>query len=158
MNRLSAYWCFLILALAAAGGAAAENAQTIGVNSDLSAGSRALQFGNFSEGIRLTLEGLRSESSPRSRARAHSNLCAGYTAMRRYGEAIEHCDRALEINDRNWRTYNNRALALLGMGRIAAARRDLEKGLSLNPGSPSLTKVARLIDQGSPLAGIPVQS
>ncbi len=52
---------------------------------------------------------------------------------------------AIELDDRNWRIYTNRALAHLGKGRIDAAKRDLAKGLSLNPESQKLTRVAELI-------------
>ncbi len=150
MNMVSAYGCLLVLALTATAmvtdSAVAESTWTIGINHSLAAGARALQTGDYTGGIHLTLEGLKSESAPRNRARAFSNLCAGYTADRQYAKAIRYCDMAIEIDDRNWRTFNNRALAHLGEGRIDAAKRDLHQGRSLNPDSSNLDKVAQLID------------
>lgn len=120
----------------------------IGTDPSLTAGAHALRMGDFEEGLSLTIEGLNSTMTMtlRDRAGALSNLCAGYLGIGQYVKALESCDQALELNDRNWRIYNNRALALLGAGRIVAARDDLEKGLALNPDSSTLARVAVLID------------
>ncbi len=117
-----------------------------GSDPDLSAGAAALQLGNFEEGIRLTLEGLKRGPAARNRASGFNNLCAGYVGARQYEQAMEACDAALEINASNWHVYNNRALALLGLGRLEEARRDHETGLALKPDSPKLGKVRGLID------------
>jgi len=122
-----------------------ESTTVIGVNKDLSDGARALQMGDFEEGIRLTIAGLKFESSPRNRTSGLSNLCAGYTAAKQYAEAIESCNQALIIDDQNWHAYNNRALAYLGRGEIDAAKRDLENGLQLNPDSSKLLQVRERI-------------
>ncbi len=118
---------------------------TIGMDSTLSAGARALLAGDFEAGLDLTLDGLNAPMSARKRASALSNVCAGYLGTRQFSEALEACDKALALSDQNWHVYNNRALALLGVGRIAAARADLEKGLTLNPDALTLAKVGRLI-------------
>ena len=119
----------------------------IGSNPSLSAGAQALQIGDYEQGLKLTLEGLHSATMPRERASAYSNLCAGYLGIRQFDKALEACDKALDFNDRNWRIYNNRALALLYAGRIVAAGEDLEKGLAINPDSATLAKVSVLIDE-----------
>jgi tetratricopeptide (TPR) repeat protein len=129
-----------------------ESAHTIGTDPHLSDGARALQMGNYDEGIRLTLEGLKRHPLHRHRASALNNLCAGYVGNQEFEEAIRRCSDAIEIDGRNWRMYNNRALAYLGMGRIGAAQRDAKKGLALNPDGPTLTKVEAMIrEQGSHL-------
>lgn len=120
---------------------------TIGTNPELSAGARALQIHNYEEGLRLTLSGLNSATTLRNRAGAFSNLCAAYVGTRRYEEALESCNRSLDLNERSWRVYNNRALALLGVGRVAAARADVDKGLMLHPTSPTLARVADLVEE-----------
>ena len=118
----------------------------IGVNPNLSEGAYALEFGNYEEGIRLTLEGLRSSVRPSDRIGALSNLCAGYVGVRDYESALRYCNRALRIDEKNWHAYNNRSLAYLGLGDVKAAQRDLETGLSLNPSSKTLVEVGRLIE------------
>lgn len=136
---------FLCTGLVSIQAADSVSQTTIGKDSSLSAGAQALRAGDFETGLDLTLGGLNSPLSPRKRASALSNVCAGYLGTRQFSEALEACDKALALNDQNWRVYNNRALALLGVGRIADARVDLEKGLTLNPDALTLAKVARLI-------------
>ena len=122
------------------------NQMNIGLDPSLSAGEFALRSGHYEEGLALTLAGIDSVKTSRDRAGAFNNLCAGYLGTRQFPQALEACNKALDFNDRNWRIYNNRALVLLNTGRIKAARDDLEKGLAINPGSPTLARVAAMID------------
>jgi tetratricopeptide (TPR) repeat protein len=48
-------------------------------------------------------------------------------------KAIEYLTRALELDPRNPRTYNSRAIAYLSVNRETEAREDLEHALRLNP-------------------------
>lgn len=118
----------------------------IGVNPRLSEGAYALEFGNYHEGIRLTLEGLRSSVRPSDRVGALSNLCAGYVGIQDYEAALRYCNRALRIDEKNWHAYNNRSLAYLGLGNTTAAQRDLEKGLEINPNARTLKEVELRIE------------
>jgi tetratricopeptide (TPR) repeat protein len=144
------YPIYILLMLASGGLLAAppdaENVTVLGQNVYLSDGARALQLKDFDEGIRLTLMGLRHEPSRRDRALALSNLCAGYVGIKQYGLALESCNAALDIRPRLWRAYNNRALAYLGQNRLAAARQDVEQGLSINPTSRTLIESRNLVD------------
>jgi tetratricopeptide (TPR) repeat protein len=128
-------------------GHAEEAASTvIGVNPRLSEGAYALEFGNYDEGIRLTLEGLRTSIRPDDRVGALSNICAGYVGIQDYKTALQYCNRALRIDENNWHVYNNRSLAYLGLGNIAAAQRDLEKGLAINPDARTLKEVEQRLE------------
>jgi len=131
------------------GPAAADrvNETVIGTNPLLAAGERALRAGDYAQGLRLILDGSRSDVAPHDRSGVYNNLCAGYVGVRRYAEALAACDRSRAFRAQNWRVFNNRALALLGLGRIAAARADVERGLALHPGSPTLARVAALIEE-----------
>jgi tetratricopeptide (TPR) repeat protein len=152
MRRLFEYLSIGLIALLVAQIADADNTHTIGADPNLSAGARALQFGNYAEGIRLTLEGLKLSPPPRHRASALNNLCAGYVADQQFEEAIRQCSDAIEIDGRNWRMYNNRALAYLGTGHVGLAARDAEKGLELNADGRTLMKVQAMIrEQGARL-------
>lgn len=123
-------------------GHAEDSASTvIGVNPRLSEGAYALEFGNYDEGVRLTLEGLRESVRPSDRVGALSNLCAGYVGLQDYQAALRYCNRALRIDEKNWHAYNNRSLAYLGLGDTAAAQRDLESGLEINPQARTLKEV-----------------
>jgi tetratricopeptide (TPR) repeat protein len=89
---------------------ASQSATILGpTNPWLSEGSQALEAGRFEEGVRLTLAGLELPTSAHDQAAGHSNICAGYAALKRWTDALEHCNRALELDNTNWRTYNNRA-------------------------------------------------
>jgi tetratricopeptide (TPR) repeat protein len=128
--------------------AAAESPNTTVVGSEplLSDGARALQFRDFELGVRLTQQGLKLSVSRRERAAGLNNLCAGFAGLQRYDEALAACNEALSLNIARWRVYNNRALALLGKNQVAAARRDVEAGLAINPDSQSLQKVLKLVE------------
>ncbi len=121
-------------------------------------GARALQLRDFATGIELTLEGLAATVDPADRAAALSNLCAGYVGTKQYALALQACNAALAIRPLNWRTWSNRALAWLGQGRLAQARRDLEAGLRLAPEAHALQEVARRLEDmenGLKLASAP---
>jgi tetratricopeptide (TPR) repeat protein len=119
---------------------------TLGVNPDLAAGAAALQRGRFEEGIARTQAGLDSVIPPGHRASALSNLCAGLTALRQYDIAIVHCSASLEADPGNWQAYNNRALAYLGKGLLRLARRDVRRGLRINPGGENLRRVEAMVE------------
>jgi tetratricopeptide (TPR) repeat protein len=125
---------------------AADSTFTLGVNPDLVAGSEALLLGRFEEGIALTQTGLGAFVTPDQRASALNNLCAGYTGLRRYDIAIVHCSESLKLDPGSWHAYNNRALAYLGKGLVKLARRDVRRGLRLNPGAERLLKVQGMVE------------
>jgi len=150
MNFLRFCLCLIgwlaILPVCAGGPPESASVAVFGTDPDLSAGATALRLGDFEAGIRLTLLGLKHAPSPRNRASGFSNLCAGYVGAHQYDKAIEACDAALKISRNNWHIYNNRALALLGLGRVAEARRDHATGLVLKPAAATLEQVGSLID------------
>ena len=105
-------------------------------------GAQALIAGNNEEGVALTLRGLEVAHGRREEEAALSNLCAGYIKLGNYPEAVKYCDLLLARNDKNWRGYNNRAVAYIMTKQYEKAEADLLKGEELNPGARTL-KVAR---------------
>ena len=112
----------------------------IGANAMLSDGAAAMMSGDWERGLHLTQLGLNSALSQTDRAAAYANLCAGYAALKKYQRALENCDQSLAIHDGNWRAWQNRAAAHLGLGQIEESLRDIERGLQLNPDSQDLQK------------------
>lgn len=112
----------------------------IGPNALLADGAQAMLNGEWERGIQLTQLGLAITQSRQDRAAALSNLCAGYGALKDYRRALESCDKSLELLDSNWRTWQNRAAANLGLGRIEESLKDIQRGLQLNPQSNELKK------------------
>ena len=131
--------------------ALADNVSTLGTNAYLSDGAQALFAGDYETGIELTLEGLKEPVARGQRSAALSNLCAGYVGAKRYLEAEVACTEALAIRTSNWRALNNRAIAHLGLGDYSAARRDVEQGLALRPGSRQLLEVREMLEARVPV-------
>jgi tetratricopeptide (TPR) repeat protein len=107
-------------------------------NADLADGAAALMAGDAEAGVRLTERGLRSANSVRDRIAGYSNLCAGFVMLERLDEALQACNRALELDDGHWRSYSNRALVYLKQQRYAEAERDISLGEQLNPNARTL--------------------
>jgi tetratricopeptide (TPR) repeat protein len=125
----------------AAGDPMGADANTvIGPNALLADGAAALLKGQWERGIQLTHLGLGSAVSREDRAAGFANLCAGYAALREYQRALDNCNQSLAIFDGNWRAWQNRAAANLGLGRVEDSLRDIQRGLQINPGSDALQK------------------
>jgi tetratricopeptide (TPR) repeat protein len=145
MNALFKPFSALILSAALLPSASAETPAAssntvIGPNVMLADGAEALMRGDWQRGIQLTQMGLTFAVSQQDRASALANLCAGFTAIKQFQRALEHCDQSITIVSDNWRTWQNRAAANLGLGKIEESLRDIQRGLQLNPDSDSLQK------------------
>jgi tetratricopeptide (TPR) repeat protein len=152
MHRSAAWLASFAAALVGAGTQAADSsAQSITVlgtlNPRLAQGSVALEAGHYEDGIRLSLAGLEELATRRDEAAGHSNVCAGYAALKRWNEALPHCNRSLELDRTNWRAYNNRAAVFVGLKLYDSAQTDLNTGLSLAPGSDVLHKSLEVVKE-----------
>jgi tetratricopeptide (TPR) repeat protein len=125
---------------------AASGTVLSGGNSLLAEGSIALQAGRIAEGIRLTQAGLKDETDPLEAAIGHSNLCAGYVLLREWTQALEHCNMAIELDRRNWQSFNNRAAVHAGLGEYDLALADVHAGLELEPQSSILQKSLAVVE------------
>jgi tetratricopeptide (TPR) repeat protein len=152
----SAPWQALIIGGLLASGAvravepisASQSASVFGpTNVLLSQGSDALQMGRYEQGVRLTLAGLEQPNTNQDAAAGHSNACAGLAALKRWEEALEHCNRALELDRGNWRTFNNRAAVFVGLKKLDLAMTDVNAGLELAPNSATLLKSKEVVIQ-----------
>ncbi len=121
-------------------------------NPNLADGAQALRLGKAEQGVRLTRLGLAAAQGRRERQAALSNLCAGYVLLQEYDTALTYCDIALAENERNWRAYNNRALAYLNLKRFEEAEADILRGQELQPNAWSLKVVkGMLLDETQPV-------
>src|SRR5512145_1687311 len=119
---------------------AASSNTVIGPNVMLADGAEALMRGEWQRGVQLTQMGLSFAVSQQDRASALANLCAGFAALKKYQRALEYCDQSIALSADNWRTWQNRAAANLGLGKIEESLRDVQRGLQINPDSDSLQK------------------
>jgi tetratricopeptide (TPR) repeat protein len=148
MHRLATLAALLIAPAIFPDMAAAQSATIIGSpNQLLTDGARAMESGRFEEGLRLTLAGLDLPAHPANAAAAHSNVCAAYVHLKRYEEALPHCNRALELDRSNWRTYNNRAAVFVGLKKFDLAMTDVNAGLEIAPTSPTLLKSREVVSE-----------
>lgn len=133
----------------------ADQSLLLGPDPDLVAGAEALLSGRFEEGVSLTQTGLNHVVTSEQRTAGLTNLCAGYTALRRYELAVVHCTEALTLDPQRWQAYSNRALAYLGQGRVRLARLDVIRGIELAPKAQRLLQVAALVEEaaGKPADG-----
>lgn len=139
---------FGALLVAVFGQAHAQSSTIIGqANPLLTEGTEALEMKRYEEGIRLTLAGLEQPTSEQDQAAGHSNVCAGYAALKRWDEALVHCNRALELDRTNWRTYNNRAAVFVGLEQYDLAMTDVNAGLALAPQSGTLKESRDVVIQ-----------
>ncbi|MEP7246991.1 MAG: tetratricopeptide repeat protein [Gammaproteobacteria bacterium] len=158
MCRLALIAAMFAAALMAAGSARAvepvQSATVMGPsNPQLSDGATALDAGNAEEGIRLTLDGLKTPTEPHDKAAGYSNLCAGYAMLKQWDEALESCNTSIALDKNNWRTFNNRAAAHAGKGQYELAVADIRAGLDIAPNSRTLLETLRIVQQNKRLYG-----
>ncbi len=124
-------------------------------NAKLQDGASALDAGKAEKGIELTLEGLKAARGTAERRTALSNLCAGYLMLDELDKALFYCNEALELNEQNWRIYNNRALIYVLQRRFPEAEADLAMCDELHPAARP-TKIVRqlLVHAKNPVAPI----
>ncbi len=154
MNRPVAFTTALVTALFLAPVSWAEESKVVlgPRNLDLADGAQELLAGNATEGIELTLRGLKSAHGKRERESALSNLCAGYIMIDRLDSALMYCNMLLLSNDRHWRGYNNRALIYVMQKDFENAKADLLIGQEINPNARTLKVVkGMLLDATHPV-------
>lgn len=134
--------------------AAEEGAKTVigPRNVYLADGASALLAGDAEEGVELTLRGLETALGSRERNMALANLCAGYLLLDQLTVALGYCNDVLEEDPENWRSYTNRALVYLQLGRYEESEVDIRRAQALQPRSKHL-KIARgmLLDKTHPV-------
>jgi tetratricopeptide (TPR) repeat protein len=128
-----------------------------GGNEYLSAGADAIRAGQYEDGIRLTALGLERAPTPSDRAAALSNLCAAHAAKNEPDRAIEFCTQSLELNDRNWRAYSNRAYAHYLKGMLTEASADLEAAAAISPNARQVVQIRGMINERSLQPSITVE-
>ena len=155
VRKLSACVTFLLWAMLCTvqpGLAQNSRSQSVfGADPNLSDGAVALRLGDYEEGIRLTLAGLRSPAgkahSARTRSSAHNNLCAGYVLAGKFREALERCDEALRLKKNNWQAYSNRAVLHVLTGRMKRAAEDIEQAKRINPDARRLIEAEQFLQE-----------
>jgi len=79
-----------------------------------------------------------SEAEVRKRARARTDLAAGYLRNGQYAVALEETRRAVSIDPGFGDAYGMLGLIYMGLGERALAEENFQRSLKLEPGSPDL--------------------
>ena len=104
----------------------------LGINMLLADGADALNKGEWERGIALTQLGINAPINTKDNAAGYANLCAGYAALRKFELALQNCNRSLELDDSNWRAWQNRAQAHLWLGHIETRSRPTARSSSVS--------------------------
>ncbi len=147
LSRPAAFAIALIAAILLIPSSRAEESKVVigPRNLDLADGAQELLAGNATEGVELTLRGLRTAQGKREKEAALSNLCAGYIMIDQLDSALMYCNMLLLSNDRHWRGYNNRALIYVMQKEYKKAEEDLLIGQEINPNARTLKVVKGML-------------
>ena len=96
-------------------------------------GAVMIQNGEVMEGMQVLGEALEGKLEFGDVALAHTNMCAGYLALKLYRDAIKSCNIALSIRPHMWEALNNRAAAYHMLGDFDAAIASYQQALVLSP-------------------------
>jgi tetratricopeptide (TPR) repeat protein len=149
MKRATALLCIAGLSFSASAGevSTTDRGTVLGPeNPDLTEGASHLRLGRPETGIKLTQRGLLQATTTKQQYIAYSNLCAGYILVDDLHKAIDYCDRALLLNDRNHHALSNRALARFYLKEYELAKQDVAAGMEIAPYSRSLKRVGQMIE------------
>ncbi len=125
----------------------AQSSDIIYMNStnDITAGSRALRQNRTDKAIRLLERGLKQKIPAELKVVGFNDLCIAYRFTGELETAKENCDKAIALNARYWRAYNNRANIHYDQSNYLAAQADYATALRLNPKSALLQQNAGAI-------------
>lgn len=99
----------------------------------------ALDREDWDRGTQLAREALRSgELMPGNIPAAYNNYCVGLTGLRKFDEAMEACNKAIEMRPRQWSFYNNRANIHFYLGQFDRALAEYYKAMTFSPGDDVL--------------------
>ncbi len=95
-----------------------------------------LESGQVEEATRLLQELIAVPGPEEQMAHLHRLLGKAYAAQKNWAQAQEHFRRALQLRPTDAKAYLDRALALLGAGKVEAALDDLQSACRLAPEDP----------------------
>ena len=102
-------------------------------------GFSAYTEGDFSKSVAYSRYALQQGLKKSHKTIVYNNLCAALGTQGRYDDAIEACDKALELTPTNWQAYSNRAAANWLAGDKLQARQDIESAKKIDDQAPEIT-------------------
>ncbi len=102
-------------------------------------GFSAYTKGDFSKSVAYSRYALQQGLKKSHQTIVYNNLCAALGMQDRYDDAVEACDKALELTPTNWQAYSNRAAANWLAGDKLQARQDIESAKAIDGQAPEIT-------------------
>lgn len=112
----------------------------------LNAGRKHLKKGNPQLAI-AAFDRVIADKNSKSRyiASAYNGRCAALIRLRRYKEALESCNRSIEIAPNRWEGYNNKGTAYFHLGHLRFAIDAFQAGRELAPKNRVLSQNIKLV-------------
>lgn len=134
--------CVLLILLPVSFGTVqADNIEIILQPSDLiRRGNDHLKAGQIEDARLEYTRALKTNLTNPQQANAYNGLCIADIREELWEQAINHCDKAIELVPHNWRYYNNRGNVYLGLGEYEKAMQEYEEGLRFAPKSTTIRK------------------
>jgi tetratricopeptide (TPR) repeat protein len=99
----------------------------------------ALERENWRKGADLAQKALRSgELLPENLPSAYNNLCIGLSRLGKLDDAMEACNKAVNLRPRQWSFYNNRANIYFFQAQFDRALAEYYKAMTFSPGDDIL--------------------
>ena len=111
----------------------------------ISSSASAFQKGDFRKSATFSKYALKQGLKKSRKAAAYSNLCAALGAQDEFESAKEACDRAIELNPKNWRALSNRAVINSLVGDQDSAIQDIDSAILLAADEPELAHNKKLL-------------
>lgn len=101
-------------------------------------GATAFEKGQYAKSASFSNYALKQGLKKSRKTAAYSNLCAALGAQGAYNDAMEACNKALDLAPQNWRALSNRAVLHSQAGNNEKAREDLQAAIFLASDEPKL--------------------
>ena len=105
----------------------------------------AFEKGRYSESASFSQYALKQGLKKSRKTAAFSNLCAALGVQGEYEDAMEACNKALDLDADNWRALSNRAVINSLTGNEELAREDLQTAILLAADEPKLAHNLKIL-------------
>ena len=105
----------------------------------------AFEKGQFSKSASFSKYALKQGLKKSRKTAAYSNLCAALGTQGEYDDALEACDKAIDLAPQNWRALSNRAVIYSLTGNEEQAREDMQAAILLAADEPKLAQNQKIL-------------
>ncbi|NNC37056.1 MAG: hypothetical protein HKO02_06350 [Hyphomonadaceae bacterium] len=111
----------------------------------ISSAATAFERGDYAKSVSFSKYALKQGLKKSRKTAALSNLCAALGVQAQYDDAMEACNKALELKPDNWRALSNRAVLHSLTGNEEQARTDMQAAIVLAADEPKLAQNQKIL-------------